>query len=244
MTSVSLCEYDSLGRKLNETAKTSGGGIISAFDYSQPQGGYPSGYDNVGNVLKIVETYGHAYINDRTVTNIYDRTYRLITETIVETGGPAVTSAYLYDKNNNRTQKTVTGGGNPGTWIFAHGSTADGFNSNQVKSVTKGGVVTGFGYDSNGNRTSKTVGATTVQTYGYDFENRLVSLAEIGGTFTYSYDHRTRRVGRDESAAGGTADQISFAGGLSVQEYLASATTPAVEYVRGSDYGGGIGGVL
>ena len=242
--SVTLCVFDFLGRKLTETAKTSGGGMISAFDYSEAQGTYPSGYDKVGNVLKITEQYGRADVKGRSVTNLYDRTYRLTTETIVETAGSTIATAYFYDKNNNRSSKVVTGGSNPGTWAFALGTTTDGYNSNQVKSVTKGATVTSFLYDSNGNRTDKKIGATSVQTYGYDFENRLVSLAELTKTFAYSYDHRTRRVGRNESAAGGTADQISFAGGLSVQEYLGSATTPAVEYIRGSDYGGGIGGVL
>lgn len=68
------------------------------------------------------------------------------------------------------------------------------------------------------------------------------------GTFNYSYDHRTRRVGRDEHVGNAgfqpAFSEISFAAGLSVQEYLGSATTPTVEYIRGSDYGCGIGGIL
>ena len=246
--SASLCTFDALNRRLTETTRTSGGGMISAFDYSQPQGVYPSGYDNVGNVLKISETYGRADVNDRTVTNLYDKAYRLDTETIIETGGPTVTTAYGYDKNNNRTSKLVTGGSNPGNWISTYGTTADGFNSNQLKSVTNGGTVTSFVYDSNGNRVTKKIGATTVQTYDFDFENRLVTLGDITkGTFNYSYDHRTRRVGRDESSAigiSGLNEEVSFAGGLSVQEYTSGNAQPTMEYIRGSDYGGGIGGVL
>jgi RHS repeat-associated protein len=246
--SATLSTFDALNRKLSETARTSGGGVISAFDYSVSQGSFPSGYDKVGNVIKIVETYGHASVNDRTVTNLYDKAYRLSTETIVETGGPTVSTAYLYDKNNNRTQKAVTGGSNPGTWVSLYGTTADGINSNQLKSVTNGSTVTGFLYDLNGNRSSKTIGAVTVQTYDFDFENRLVTLGDIAkGTFDYSYDHRTRRVGRDESSAigiSGLSEEISFAGGLSVQEYTTGNSQPTMEYIRGSDYGGGIGGVL
>ena len=246
--SASLCTFDALNRRLTETTKTSGGGIISAFDYSQAQGIFPFSYDNVGNVLKIVETYGRVDVNDRTVTNLYDRAYRLDTETAVETGGPTITTAYEYDKNNNRTLKTVTGGSNPGTWVSVYGTIANSFNSNQLESVTSGGTVTSFVYDSNGNRVTKKVGATTVQTYGFDFENRLVTLGDITkGTFSYSYDHRTRRVGRDESSAigiSGLNEEVSFAGGLSVQEYTSGNTLPTMEYIRGSDYGGGIGGVL
>src|ERR1035437_5683862 len=56
------------------------------------------------------------------------------------------------------------------------------------------------------------------------------------------HDHRTRRVLRDESESGGSATYVSFSGGLSVQERV--GTTMVRQYVRGSDYGGGIGGVL
>ncbi|MCC6224870.1 MAG: hypothetical protein IT195_00510, partial [Microthrixaceae bacterium] len=49
---------------------------------------------------------------------------------------------------------------------------------------------------------------------------------------------------RDESSASGTSNRVAFSGGTSIREYEGVATTPAVEYVRGSDYGGGIGGVL
>jgi RHS repeat-associated protein len=243
--SATLWTLDALNRRLSETTKTSGGGMISGFDYSQAQGIFPSGYDNVGNVIKILETYGHANVNDRTVTNLYDKAYRLSTESIVETGGPTVTTAYLYDKNNNRTSKIVTGGSNPGTWTSIYGTTADGYNSNQLKTVTKSGVVTTFLYDANGNRSTKQVGGTTVQTYGFDFENRLISLTDsVKGTFAYSYDHRTRRVGRNEDAASGINTELSFAGGQSVQEYTSGSGTPTVELIRGSDFGGGIGGVL
>ena len=69
----------------------------------------------------------------------------------------------------------------------------------------------------------------------------------VKGSFAYAYDHRTRRVLRDEQGSTGVppvVTTLSFAGGLSVQEYQGDATTPAVETIRGSDYGGGIGGVL
>ena len=249
--SGTLSTFDALNRKLSEQTRNGGGtgGLISTFDYSQPAGGYPSGYDSVGNVLKIVEEYGHANVNNRTVTNAYDRVYRLETETIVETAGPTITTAYDHDKANNRTTKTVTGGSNPGTWVFAHGTTTDGYNSNQVKSVTPQGATSdspvAFSYNPNGSRTGKAVNGVTDQTYQYDYENRLTGVTDsVKGTFAYSYDHRTRRVGRDESDASGTEDEVSFAAGLSVQEYLNGSATPAVEYIRGSDYGGGIGGVL
>ena len=244
------CTFDALNRKLSNTSLTATGTIISAFDYSQPQGTNPSGYDDVGNVLKIVEQYGHTSVNDRTITNVYDHTYRLEQETR-STGVPPVTptttvTQYTYDKANNRTQKRVTiDSGTPTDTTYTQGTHAEGYNSNQIKSVTEGGTTTTFEYDPNGNRTEKKINGTTAQTYFYDHENRLTSITDTTlGTYAYSYDHRTRRVGRDESAASGVNEDISFAGGLSVQEYLNGATQPTMEYIRGSDYGGGIGGVL
>ena len=240
--------FDALSRKLTETTRTAGGGLISSFDYCQATAGYASSYDKVGSLLKIAEFYGRADVKARTVTNTYDHTYRLATETAAEVGGTIVTSTYGYDKNNNRTSKIVTGGSNPGTWTSVYGTTADGYNSNQLKTVTKGGVLTTFQYDPNGNRSTKQVGGAMVQGYVFDFENRLITLADLTkGSFGYTYDHRTRRVGRDELGGTGVpaaSVKISFSGGLSVQEYTAGTGTPNVETIRGSDYGGGIGGVL
>jgi RHS repeat-associated protein len=243
--------FDALGRKLGEVTRTDDGAgtIISAFDYAQPQGSFPSGYDNVGNLLAITETYGSAGINNRTVTNDYDHAYRLTQETIIETGASTTVTGYGYDKANNRVAKTVAvNDGTPLVWNYEFGNLADGYNSNQLKSATDGTTTITFAYDANGSRISKLVGGVTVQTYAYDIENRLISLIDsVKGTFHYTYDHRTRRVGRDEQGGAGVppaSSEVSFAGGLSVQEYITGSGTPNVELIRGSDYGGGIGGVL
>ena len=247
------CTFDALNRKLTETSLTSTGTIISAFDYSQPQGTDPSGYDDVGNVLKIVEQYGHTSVNDRTITNVYDHTYRLEQETR-STGVPPVTptttvTQYSYDKANNRTQKSVTiDSGTPTDTTYTQGTHAEGYNSNQIKSVTEGGTTTTFEYDPNGNRIEKKFDGTTVQTYSYDHENRLTDVTDPSGNYHYAYDHRTRRVLREEpvgvSGSQPASSAISFSGGLSVQEYDTTQSSPYLEYIRGSDYGGGIGGVL
>ncbi|MFZ9936932.1 MAG: hypothetical protein ACO3JG_07700, partial [Luteolibacter sp.] len=240
------CTFDALNRKLGETSQQSSGAVISSFDYSQAVAPFPNSYDNVGSLLKAVEQYGHASVNDRTVTNTYDRTYRLDIETIAESGGSTTVTDYGYDDANNRTGKIVTvDGGTPTSWTFLHGTLADGYNSNQLKSASDDTTTTTFLYDSNGNRSEKQVGGVTTQTYAWDHDNRLTQVVDSTlGTYTYSYDHRTRRVGRDESQAGGQSTELSFAGGLSVQEYTTGNGTPNVELIRGSDYGGGIGGVL
>jgi RHS repeat-associated protein len=70
-----------------------------------------------------------------------------------------------------------------------------------------------------------------------------------GGQHAYTYDYRTRRIGRSEP---GGATAVSWSGGLSLAEYpvsglqgnVSNATSPTVEYRRGPDMGGGIGGLL
>jgi YD repeat-containing protein len=184
------CTFDASNRKLGETSQQSGGAVISSFDYSQSVTPYPSGYDNVGNLLKAVEQYGHASVNDRTVANTYDRTYRLDLETIAETGGSTTVTDYAYDDANNRIGKIVTvDGGTPTSWTFLHGTLADGYNSNQLKSASDGTTTTTFLYDSNGNRSEKQVGGVTTQTYTWDHDNRLTQVVDSTlGTYTYSYD--------------------------------------------------------
>jgi RHS repeat-associated protein len=152
----------------------------------------------------------------------------------------------IYERNVYQTGMLYPFPSNGEVYFYGDGSSE--YNSNQVALINRATPQfqqIKFLYDANGNRTEKQVGGATVQTYGYDRDDRLVSLTDsVKGTFAYTYDHRTRRVGRDETNANGTADEVSFAGGLSVQEYTTSNGTPTVEYVRGSDYGGGIGGVL
>jgi len=84
--------------------------------------------------------------------------------------------------------------------------------------------------------------------YTYDIENRLIGLVKGtsggAGTYAYSYDYRTRRIVRDETSASGTITNLVYSGGTSVQEYDGTTPALAVEYLRGSDYGGGVGGIL
>jgi len=109
-----------------------------------------------------------------------------------------------------------------------------------------------------------TMPGSGVDTFTWDREHRLVSstiaapappgVDRTAGAYTFRYDHRTRRLLRQSPSASAL---ITYSGGLSVQEYDASSTgggsssgsssgsgSPLVEYIRGSDYGGGIGGIL
>ncbi len=119
--------------------------------------------------------------------------------------------------------------------------------ANQIVSATlPGSVVVGYSHDANGNRTQRAQGGHT-DVYSYDYENRLVGLnyqtgASGTGMYNYSYDYRTRRAVRVEPTNNTT--QIVFEGGTSIEEFGASGPDfPGVEYLRGYNYGGGVGGL-
>ena len=227
---ITECSYDALGRKSLE--KTAG---IQHFEYS---------YLANGAVAQIIEK-DPAGTTGRTVTNSYDLTSRLTEEQDDTAGDPLKTTEFSYDKNNNRTEKKVTVGAAPATITNYNYATN---NLNQLDSITGAQTIT-YTYDQSGNRTTRTVANAETDTYTYDFENRLATLTRAGGatangTHAYTYDYRARRVARDESQAGGSDTALSFSGGTSVQERDAGTGALQATFIRGSDYGGGVGGML
>lgn len=259
--------YDKRGRLLKTTTRQSGGTIVSEFDYSQPHPATtnPSGYDAVGNVMHVVEKYDG--IPGREMLNTYDRTYRLNTETEVDaaTLNEKVTT-YDYDAANNRTRRGIAQTGQPALFnVYSFGTPALGFSTNQLVGIGKDNVtpvpatVTDFKvrytYDADGNRATRstlpgTAGVKTDNYSLYDYYNRLTNLTmatssnpAANGGRAFNYDHRTRRT---RQISVGQLARMSFSGGQSVQEYnsIVLASQPVVETIRGSDMGGGIGGVL
>lgn len=228
--------FDFLGRTLNMTERNSTGTMISSSRYTTAVAPWPSSYDAVGNVLRVSESYSRAGMVNRVVTNVYDKTYRLSSETATPATGTAVLTSYSYDKAHNRTSRTVAGV----TTASTYGNGNNGANSNQL--ISYGGSTT-YTYDANGNRATKTTAAGT-ESYTWDYENRLTALTKPGvGSYSYKYDHRARRVARDESLAGGLKTFLSFSGCSSVQERSAAGVL-ITELIRGSDWGGGVGGIL
>ncbi len=220
---------------------------------------YAQAYDHVGNVRWIDET--QASIPDRTLTLSYDRVYRLKTESVLRSGNTQTTT-FSYNDAHNRTSKVVSGSGplTNGTWTYSYGDPANTRNSNQLYQVTGPGTSITADYDAKGNLTSRQEGSKTL-TYTYDHDNRLIKATtpnnytvpdgtNLSGSkdYEFQYDYRTRRVYRKERTTGQTFGEtaISFSGGLSVQEYngATASGSPKAHYVRGSDFGGGIGGVL
>ncbi len=207
----------------------------------------------------------------RTTAMTYDAANRLKTEVVSDpvTGNTSTTN--FYDAGNNITFKMVTGGAEPGYWTYTY-NTANQLVEWKKNSASGGTELksASLTYDLNGNRTSQVIGGTAdsggvnppnkangTTSYTWDNTNRLASVTlPDGKQFSYTYDYRMRRVATQASGTGVTPKHTSivFSGGLSVSEYesasapgsggVPAATAPVVQYQRGPDMGGGIGGML
>jgi len=136
------------------------------------------------------------------------------------------------------------------------------------QTVQKSATIT---YDDAGNRSSQTVTETVppsvptgtnpgaaqpgLTQYAWDAQDRLASVTMPDGSeHEYEYDYRTRRIGTTIQSSTNPSIQkstaIVFSGGLSLAEYEtansepSTANPPTVEYTRGPDMGGGVGGLL
>ncbi|WP_009961005.1 RHS repeat-associated core domain-containing protein [Verrucomicrobium spinosum] len=219
--------YDALNRATQIQGMTAASGLL----YTQTMK-----HDLVGNVAQVSEVYPSGLAN-RTVVNTYDDVYRLVTESTTTAGSGTVSVTYGYDDANNRSQKIVTGGPTPGTTDYSYNSI------NQLTGWTDGTSTVSYTYDLNGNRASRTQGANG-DALAWDYENRLVSFdkntGEGQGLYSFVYDYRTRRIETVKDAV--PATKFVFSGGTSVQEFDGGVLS--AELVRGSDIGGGVGGLL
>ena len=221
--------YDALHRAGSIEGATASGAILYRYLYH---------YDAVGNVRRSREYY--ASLPAQTITMGYDGANRLTEEDTAVQHGATTRVSYGYDGSHNRTTKAVDGVTT--TYVFNHLNQLTGWSSAANPGQS-------YGYDFNGNRTSSTAAGVAASTYGYDYDNRLVGVSQGGTSYAYTYDYRTRRVTRTEGAS---STQVVFAGGTSVAEYpltagnalSAAGTVASAEYVRGSDWGGGVGGIL
>ena len=219
-----ICSYDELGRLVEKT-------VTGVSDYVM-------GYDLVGNVAGVSETYASNPSLNRTVLNGYDKIYRLTSESVQ--GAGAVSTLYAYDAANNRTNKTVTSGLGSSAINYVFGNAL-----NQLTSSSDGAS---YQYDKEGNRTLRVQNGVTTS-YTYDRENRLLAVSIVdtnSGTthnYGYDYDSRSRRVVRTQD---GAETEVVFSGGVSAEEYVPAGKlwSLSAEYLRGNDMGGGVGGLL
>jgi RHS repeat-associated protein len=257
--------YDALGRLVDRTLfKT------TAMTDSEVLAEFSWTHDALGNVRQQLETWPGSSLRAagvRSTTMTYDANNRLASETVVEPNAVATTTTYAYDAANNRLQKTVEGGSDPGVWHYTynaanqltHWEQWDAENGTMLKSAA-------LGYDEAGNRTTQNVSITGGATgnginpppaaggttsYAWDAQDRLSGVTLPDGTqHAYEYDYRTRRIGTQKlfAAVQQAMTAIVFAGGLSLAEFDTTTDSlparPSVEYVRGPDMGGGVGGML
>ncbi|WP_395746283.1 putative Ig domain-containing protein [Prosthecobacter sp.] len=253
--------YDALGRLttrvLYRTPTMAAGDVLTKFEWT---------HDLLGNVTSQSETWTGEpnRAGTRSTSMAYDANNRLLSETVTDPTAGVTTTAYGYDPANNRVSKQVTGGTDPGVWSYTYN------NANQLThweqwDTTGGSMLKSaeLAYDSAGNRIGQTVSgsaggginpppaANGTTTYQWDAQDRLSSVTLPNGeTHAYEYDYRTRRIGTHKLVGEEQQAQtaIVFAGGLSLAEYDSTTgtlpTAPTVEYTRGPDMGGGVGGML
>ena len=209
----------------------------------------------------------------RSTTMGYDDNNRLTSETISHPTEGTQSTTYTYDDANNRDTKTITGGTEPGHWDYSYNA-ANQLTAWEHLDYPGGSVLrsASLTYDDAGNRTSQAVtqvsgtynptynpqpAVSGLTTYTWDAQDRLASVTlPDGSEHRYAYDYRTRRLStgvRTPSSANETKTSIVFSGGLSVAEWEQESGTgfqpvlsapPTIEYTRGPDMGGGVGGLL
>jgi RHS repeat-associated protein len=143
-------------------------------------------YDNAGNRMSKLNQ-----LNGITENYAYDPTYQLTQVQQVVNGTPSATESYSYDALGNRLSSLDVAS-------YSYN------NSNQLTSSSDGYSYT---YDNNGNTLTKSAASGTTQ-YGWDFENRLISvtLPNGGGTVSYRYDPYGRRI--QKNSASGTSNYL------------------------------------
>ncbi len=246
-------QHDALNRVTQiEGNKPAGAGLL--YRYIQ-------GYDLTGNVVSIHEDYGQPMPeNYRDITQEYDGANRLTAEHYRDdTGGTPSDHGgnrdvtHGYDAADNRSSKTTHYLTDP---VTGNPDDSETFTYNDLNQLTQLVVSKParfgqpavsetiiFTYDLNGNRKGR---SDITDKFTYDYDQRLWRVAAPDHvTYYYTYDYRTRRVAITTDPGGGGAvstTNVIFSGGTSVQGYVDG--TLDVEYIRGSDYGGGIGGIL
>jgi RHS repeat-associated protein len=176
------------GAASNTVAKGKTSARISILGASIAAQDLTYSYDNVGNVITIVDA--SSTDTKKTVTYCYDDLYRLTSATT--TGAPNgldYTQNYSYDAVGNIATVTKSDQG-----IFSYsyqGNAVTSFaNPHAVTSITNAVYQTTYQYDKNGNLIANNLGLVN----RWDYNNRLSQSVVGESVTTYAYDHNGQRV--------------------------------------------------
>lgn len=164
----------------------------------------------------------------------YDERHQVKTETFSDNG---VTDhprgrGYDWDQAGNRSTLRHSTAPTPPTTTYTPNS------YNQFASAT-GVEGTSFAYDDDGNLTSD-----GVWSYGYDAENRLISMSTSGQSLSFAYDYMGRRVRKTVTGTGAKDIKFAYDGWSMIAELDASTVNvdPIRTYTWGLDASGTKGG--
>jgi RHS repeat-associated protein len=165
------------------------------FDYS---------YDNVGNRkdATIDSSLTHDYL--------YDKIYQLI-----EDDDSTDKYNFFYDWLGNRDYVNLNDSLDSDYSSENIAQTEDN-DLNQYGSVDLGSGWQNYTYDDNGNLTDD-----GTYTYGYDSENRLITVDDTGAVATYSYDYQGRRISK---TVGTATTEYVYDGDQVIAEYNSGDT--------------------
>jgi YD repeat-containing protein len=222
--------YDTLYRVTSKT-RPSGPAVLYSYDLAGRQtrvadtsSAMISAVPPGGSTVSYTTTYAYDALNRPTGAS-----WDPAPAVTAPAAGPLVSITHSYDKTNRRIAQTA----DDPTWLYypTGPPSAVAYTPNPLNqySFVGGTPVT---YDANGNLTSD-----GTYTYGYDAENRLVSV-NSGTAATYAYDAQGRRKSR--TIAGTTTISVTDTDNREVLEY--NGSTGAV--LRWYAYGAGANDVL
>jgi RHS repeat-associated protein len=226
-----------------------GGGIVESFGYSssrlqltsqtatqngftrlsltynyQASAGQMGAGSTAGNAGQLMSVSGQIGGTTESASYTYDLLGRLVTSNQTSNGASAQ-RRFVYDRWGNRTEVwDATSGGTQIQSVTLEQS--GGAPTNRLTSVTNSGSTVNYSYDSAGNVTSD-----GVHSYGYDAENRLVSV-DGGSTASYGYDHQNRRV---KKVVGSTTTHYVWEGWQVIAEHNGSSGAVVSEYIFAGD---------
>jgi len=198
-----------------QTSETNPSGVRTASFYDKA-GRLKAMYTNTSTGT-VLESFLYAY----------DKAGYMTAETDVQGGTTTVTSLvytkehrqYKATQGSSTTEDTYDAVGNPATETT--GTYTNDADNELTKAAFSPTIYVAYTYDKNGNRVTATVPGRGTTTYGYDYENRLVSTS---GGCSYTYAPTGERV--TSTCTSGTTD-LAYDRGIPGGSNLRATYTPS-----------------